>query len=231
MNKFLKLSSILALAAFTLFTSCEKDNVNVTEDVEFYVNSSVFDLEDKGNCGRFGCFDFVFPITIEFSDETQVEVEDYEGLRTTIRDWKEANPDAEERPNLAFPLEVIDEEGNITSIASQEELRELAKECRKDFFKRMRHRRGKHQGGICFKPVFPLSILLPDGTTVSGETPRELKSQVRAWKAANPDAEERPQMVFPIEVEYKDGSKVSVNSAEELKALKDECSADESNEG
>lgn len=216
-----------------LFTACEKDDVNVTEDVEFYVNSSVFDLENKGNCGKFGCFEFVFPITITIGDSDPIEVEDYAGLRTAIRDWKEANPNSEERPDFAFPLEVMDEEGNLISIASGQELRELARKCRRDFFQRMRHRRGKYRAEMCFRPVYPLSILLPDGTTVSGENPHALKLRVRAWKSENRDSEERPQLVFPIEVEYKDGTVVTVNSAEEMKALKDECgeSEEEDTEG
>jgi hypothetical protein len=227
MNKLFSLSAFLMLLSFTLFTACEKDDVNVSEDVEFYVNSSVFDLEEKGNCGRFGCFEFVFPITIEFENGDTTEVDDYDGLRTAIRDWKEANPNAEKRPNFAFPLEVMDEEGKLISIGSSEELRELARECRRDFFKRMRHRRGKHQGDVCFRPVYPLTVELPDGSTVTGENPRALQLRVRAWKAENRGSEERPKLKFPIEVEYEDGSKVTVNSAEEMKALKEECSADE----
>jgi hypothetical protein len=230
MNKLFSLSALLMLLSFTLFTACEKDDVNVSEDVEFYVNSSVFDLEEKGNCGRFGCFEFVFPITIEFENGDTVEVEDYEGLRMAIRDWKEANSNAEQRPNFAFPLEVMDEEGNLISIASSEELRELRKECRRDFFKRMRHRRGKHRGDVCFRPVYPLTVALPDGSTVTGENPRALKLRVRAWKAENRDSEERPQLVFPIEVKYKDGSTVTVGSAVEMKDLKDACSAEAEDE-
>ena len=228
MNKLFKFSSLFLLVlGLTIFTSCDKDDVNVVEDTEFFVNSTVYDMEERANCGRFGCFEFVFPLTIVFPDETTTEVEDYEGLRAAITDWKEANPDAEERPTFAFPIEVTDEDGDIISIADSEELRELVKECRRDFFKRKRHRRGKYRGGRCFKLVYPISVTTPDGATITGENPRNLKSQLREWKAANPDAEERPSLVFPLTVEYRDGTTVEVADADALAALKEACSADE----
>ena len=229
MNKLFKFTWLAAAALMTIFTACEKDDLNVTEDTDFFVNSSVYDMEERANCGRFGCFDFVFPLTVEFPDGDTSDVEDYDGLRATISTWKEANPDAEERPTFTFPIEVMDEDGTITSIASSEELRELVKQCRRDFFQRKRHRRGKYRGGKCFKPVFPLSLTLPnDGGTITGEDARDLKSQVREWKAANPDADERPTLVFPIQVEDKDGNIIDVADLDALKALKEECAADES---
>lgn len=227
MNKLLQFSFLLALGAITLFTSCEKEDLNVTEDVEFYVNSSVFDLEERGNCGRFGCYEFVFPLSIQFPDSSTVEVEDYYNLRTTIRDWKEANPNTEERPVLAFPLEVMDNEGLIISVASRAELARLRIECRKEFFQKRRDRRGKHLGGVCFKPVFPLSVSFPDGNTFSADSPRALKQEVRSWRQDNRGSEERPSIVFPIQVEYEDGTIVDVASREEFKALRDTCSEDE----
>jgi hypothetical protein len=227
MNKLIKFTWMLALASFTLFTSCEKEELNVTEDVEFFVNSSVFDLEERGNCGQFGCYEFIFPISIQFPDSSISEVADYESLRATIKDWKEANPEAEARPVLAFPLEVMDEEGAIISVTSRAELVKLGRECRRDFFKRKRHQRGKHRGELCFRPSFPLTLDLADGSTITGEDAKDLKEQVRAWRAANPDSEERPTLAFPTDIKYKDGTVVSVASIEELKELKAACAEDE----
>lgn len=226
MNKVFQFAFLLTLGAFTIFTSCEKDNVNVTEDVEFFVNSSVWDLEERGNCGQHGCYEFVFPITIEFENGDTVSVDDYESLHTVIRDWKEANPDATERPTFVFPLEVLDENGEIISVASQDELIELGKECRRDFFKNKRHKRGEHRGEVCFILVFPLDVTLPDGTVVTVNNRLDLKEKARAWKEANPDSEEHPSLVFPITVEYADGTQVEVNSIDDLQTLKDECAAD-----
>ena len=227
MNKLIKFTWMLALASLTLFTSCEKDDVNVVEDVEFFVNSAVFDLEERGNCGRFGCYEFVFPITIQFPDESTAEVEDYETLRSTIRDWKEANSDAEERPSLAFPLDVMDEDGAIITVEDRAGLVELRRECRRDFFERMRHKRGKNRKDRCFKLVYPLTLDLPDGGTITAENPRSLRLQVRAWRTENRGSEARPTLSFPVEVEYEDGTIVSAANADELKALREACADDE----
>lgn len=227
MNNLFKFTWMLALASLTLFTSCDKDDVNVTEDVEFFVNSSIFDIEEEGNCGRFGCYEFVFPITIQFPDETTSEVDDYAGLRTAIGDWREANPEAEDRPQLAFPLDVLDEEGAIITVEDRAGLIELRRACRRNFFQRKRDKRAKHRGERCFKPVYPLTLDLSDGGTITAENPRSLKLQLRAWRSENPGSEERPTLAFPIDVEYQDGTVVNVASAEEMKALKEDCAAAE----
>jgi len=38
-------------------------------------------MQARGNCGKFGCFEFVFPINIVFADTFEVEVESYEELK------------------------------------------------------------------------------------------------------------------------------------------------------
>ena len=51
-----------------------------------------------------------------------------------------------------------------------------------------------------------------------------LKAALKEWKEANPDAEVRPTLVFPINVTDKSTEEVvSVNSKEELQALKAAC--------
>jgi len=226
MNKSLQFPIVLILGLFTFFTACEKDSINITEDVEFFVNSAVFDLEERGNCGQLGCYTFVFPISIQFADSSIVEVADYDNLRTAIRDWKAANPDAQGRPEFAFPLEVMDESGNIISVTSATELEALRAECGRDGFRDHRGKRGQHQGGICFEPVFPLSINLPDSTVITLDDPQALKDAIRSWDRNHHhggSAEERPSFVFPIQVQYEDGSVVDVADPEALKALREAC--------
>ena len=43
----------------------------------------------------------------------------------TIRVWKQANPDVEERPSLTFPFNVELKDGTIQTINSQEEFQAL----------------------------------------------------------------------------------------------------------
>lgn len=208
---------IALTATAVLMTSCNEENIVSDEIVQNFVNESVESLERRGNCGRGGCYEFVFPISIAFPDGATVSVDSYPQLRETIKTWKEDNPEAEERPTLVFPLEVLSEDGEVISVATEEELRELRQECRRNFKKH----HGK--GDRCFKLVFPITINYPDGTSGTYDDRMALKSAVRTWKADNPDAEERPELNFPVDIELEDGTIVTINSAEELQAQKESC--------
>jgi len=217
LKNMLNLTGVLAIFSLVLFTSCNKD---ATEELttEAFTETSLSAIQRDASAGPDGCFEFVFPITVSFEDVTSASVNDYEELKATILAWKEANPDATERPQLEFPLEVMSEDGELISVTSKEELLALKKTCGK----------GKKGKGKCKKPciklVFPISIEFPDGATAETADRAELKSLVRAWKEANPDATERPAFVFPIQVILiEDGTTVEVNDREELKTLKGSC--------
>lgn len=220
-NQILK--SVAFLCVFCLgisITSCDKEDSIVVEDIENYTDGIVADLQDSSKCGRHGCFEFVFPITIDFPDGSSATVEDYDGLRDAITAYREANPDTDEKPSLGFPLEVVDSEGNVISVASQEELRELRQTCRRS----RRGPKGNRRGGnFCFKLVFPVSLDLPDAGTVEVADRMALKQEIRAWKAANPDSDERPSLAFPLTVMTEDGTETEVASKEDLDALKASC--------
>ncbi len=212
--------AICLMAVAIAFTACNKEDSIVIEDIENYTDEVVADMQDSSRCGRGGCFEFVFPITVNFPDGSSLSVEDYESLREAIKAFREANPEAEEKPALGFPLEVVDMQGNIISVSSGEELRALRKRCRRARIRHRLHHRGRN---FCFKLVFPVTIELPDDTQHEVANRKELKQTVRAWKAANPDSDQRPSLVFPITVADKDGVETEVASSEELEALKDAC--------
>lgn len=218
LQRIFKISFVFGLTIFaTLFTSCEKESVLSDEIVQNFVNESVEAVERSGSVGRTGCFEFVFPVSITFPDGASTSVEDYQTLRSTIKEWKEANPEAEEKPSLAYPLEVMSEDGAIVTVESQDALKELKRTCRRN------GRKNHNRGDRCFEVIFPLSITYPDGTTTAYEDRMSLKTAVRAWKAANPEVEERPMLVFPIEITLEDGSTLTINNVEELQAQKESC--------
>lgn len=210
----------LVIGLTFVFSSCEKSESVTSDDTIEYTTQAVFEIQERSGCGRGGCFEFVFPISIEFADASTTEVEDYEGLRTAIQDWKEANPDAEERPSLSFPLEILSEDGEILTINSSEELRQARRECRRNFGNRPHHGRAER----CFRLVYPITLTYPDATTEEVADRRALKLAVRAWRQANSGAEERPTLTYPLQVEMTDGTVVDVASKDDLQALKDSCS-------
>ncbi len=75
----------------------------------------------------------------------------------------------------------------------------------------------------CFELVFPVSMLFPDGSSVSYNSYAELIAGLRAWKSSNPGINRRPKFVYPLDVIKKDGSIVTVSSKEEMAELRKEC--------
>ena len=225
MNKnFIKpLGLILSLLVTGIFSSCQKDQSSA--DVENFVLQSMYEIEERSACGIEGCYELVFPVTIEFADGTTQEVADYDALHQAIRDWIQANAGTQprpERPHLVLPFEVLNDAGEVITVSTQEELMDLRRACVVATFGPNHHGHlGKDRP--CFKPVFPLTLSFPDSTLVTVNTPLELEQAIRAWKLANPGAPGRPEFVFPITVQKKDGTLVVVNTPEELRALKADC--------
>ena len=216
--KMIKLFSFLFLSLSFFLVSCEKETLSSDEVVENYVDDAVYNVQKDCNAGRHGCFEFIFPISVETEDGTIITADDYQSLKEQIRAWKEDNPDATQRPTLVFPLELITEGGIIITVSSKQHLRTVIKICR-----RIHWNNNSDRPMYCFKLQFPLTIEFPNTDSQEVNNRMELKQAVRAWKEANPDIDERPSLQFPVTVEMEDGTLVEVQSKEELQALKDDC--------
>ena len=229
--KHLKNLLILGIGVFALsllMTSCSDTDDDGMDDatVENFVDGAVFGIQARGNVGKMGCYEFVFPIEISFPDESITSVEDYKGLRVAIAEFIIAYQDTMGvRPQLVYPLEITTKDGEIISVEDSEEMKVLRKICRKKFYTRV-HNRHHHRGDRCFKLVFPLDISFPDETTFTAEDKMALKEAVRTWKKDNPDVEGRPEFVYPVTVEFKDGSTATLESKAGFRRLRDACSED-----
>lgn len=222
----------LLLMVFTVFalmiTSCNEEESSTS--VENYTAASLESLNESCKSGEAGCFELVYPVTIQFSDSTTVTVNNNDELKAAIAAWKENNDGERPKPQFVFPISVINEAGEIIVVSTKEELRELVKLCKGTFGHDGRPGKGGGRPGKgghgtepCFTINFPLTIVFPDATSVSVADKSELKSAIRTWKAANPGNTERPELLFPITVTLEDGTTTTVNSKEELKALKETC--------
>lgn len=87
-------------------------------------------------------------------------------------------------------------------------------------------RLGRRARGLrdCFDFVFPISLTMPDGSGLTLESADDW-SEVRSWYEANPDAEGKPEFVFPLDVEFGD-SVITINDLEELRSAKNSCEVD-----
>lgn len=206
---------LLAIIAIptVLLVSCTKETAISADD---FATESVVELETRDRLGKNGCFELVYPISIAFADSTTTEVNSVEELKTTIKEWKVANPDATVKPTLVYPIEVITKSGETMTVNSSADLKGLEKDCKP--------KGNSDHGKACFKMNFPVSMLFPNGVTKSFVSAKELKTALRSWKKANPGQNTViPTLVYPINVTLKDGTTTTLNSKEELVALKEDC--------
>lgn len=205
--------------ASTLFVSCQKEEDSVL------LTSANTDLEIEERSGGLfaGCYELVFPVTIQFPDSTIVSVSSEEELRAALKAWHEshpARPHLRPRPVLVFPFDVINEAGETITVESHEQLRELKMQCRPDV-DRPHAWPGGHNP--CYSLVFPVNIVLPNQTEVTVNSYVELNRLWRRFHHVRPGALARPMYVYPITVVLQDSTQVELLSVEDLKAVLQDC--------
>ncbi len=223
------------LVTLGFLTSCQKDEGAVSTDN--FVNTAVQEIQSRSGAGIFGCYELVFPVSIQFADSTTATVNSYDELRQAIRAWFEANgghPHQSVRPTIVFPFDVMNQAGEIITVADEAQLQALHDLCTPNPGGGGPGHGGPGHGGPgnhggnptcdpCFTLVYPITVEFPDSTQVSVASLLEFGMALHTWKKNNPGIQGRPEIVFPITVTLKDGTQVVVNSPEELKAIKDAC--------
>jgi hypothetical protein len=215
MNSKLKISLLACFSFLFILTSCSNNDVNVSE----FADDTLFLVESETRSGRLGCYELVYPVTLDFPDGSSQEVNDGEALRAAVKSWKENNQDVNGRPFLAFPYDIVTEDGKLITVETLEQKRKLQIACKV----KMGNGPHGHLGKPCFRMVYPITILFPDESTAEVASRMELKMTLRLWKKDNPDAEERPSIVFPLTVMFEDETTQVVENREELKQLKIDC--------
>ena len=161
------------------------------------------------------CFELVFPVTYLMPDGSTITVENGEDW-DPIKDWYDENPNAEERPELQYPVDIIFDDETLT-IDNAEEMNMVKRECWEY----------EDEGRECFALVYPVTFIMPDGSSIIVATDDEDGwEEVKNWYDANPESEERPTLQYPVDIIYRtdDGdSTVTINNEEEMEAAKDEC--------
>lgn len=225
-STILKFGIFMLLLTVSGFYSCSKNEETNDTELDAYVEELVFRTQETANLGRFGCYELVFPVTIAFPNGQNAEANSYQEIAQVIRRWRAANPRVRTRPVIAFPYSVVTEDGTLILVENQRQEMELRRECRRTFFENNGHQGHNDRPKICFKPVLPFSVQMPDGsifTVNNREDLRAMQQAIREWRRNNPGSNARPVLVFPANFQLEDGTTVTINSREELKALKDNC--------
>ena len=203
-------------------------------DAYFNVEGRKLNPNDWGKRGRgFGvgekedweCFTLEFPVSFNMPDGSLVTVEsDNEESWAEIKAWYESNQDSEERPTMQFPVGILLDEESLV-IENQEEMRSTYQEC---YPKRDGEWSRDGDGDeTCFYLVFPVTYVMPDGSTISVTSDDEDGwSDLKDWYEENGDSEDKPELQYPVDivVETEEGSStVTINDEEEMAAAKREC--------
>ncbi len=160
------------------------------------------------------CFEFVYPLQVALPDGTVQSASSNEDLDAIYMGWMEANPNSEDFPSLLFPLQVVVlENGETVTLNNEVELSAVLENCYGDI-----------DFDPCFTYNYPLTLVMPDGSTPTVNSNDEFGGTLEAWFEANPNTDAYITFQFPISVTLtEDGSVVTVNSEEELSALYETC--------
>lgn len=175
----------------------------------FSVSGRYLEDDRRPNRGRRrSCFRIVYPFSVTMPDNSIITLEE-KADRVLIREWYANNPDATEKPNLVYPIEIEYQDGTVESINDRAELLVARAGCKKV---------------RCFDLVYPFSFTMPDGSTITLNS-KDDRSLIRDWYVANPGTTERPVLQFPLDIEFQDGTIQTVNDQTELDTAKESCSS------
>ena len=170
------------------------------------------------------CFKFVFPLTFSLG-ETSYTANDYQEFRDAMKANYEETGE-KQKPVFVFPIQIEfgrGDEVETVTINSDDELKEAFQACR-----------GEEDDKKCFTFGFPVSFTMPDGTVLTAEDEKDLEEKMQAFYESYTGEKKRPEVVFPVDLMFEDGSSLTVNSPEEMKqAWKENCKrdGDEESEG
>jgi hypothetical protein len=160
------------------------------------------------------CFKFVFPLTFSLG-ETSYTANDYQEFRDAMKANYEETGE-KQKPEFVFPIQIQfgrGDEVETVTINSDDELKEAFQACR-----------GEEDDKKCFTFGFPVSFTMPDGTVLTAEDEKDLEEKMGAFYESYTGEKKRPEVVFPVDLMFEDGSSLTVNSPEEMKqAWIDNC--------
>ena len=163
------------------------------------------------------CFKFVFPLTFSLG-ETSYTANDYQEFRDAMKANYEETGE-KQKPVFVFPIQIQfgrGDEVETVTINSDDELKEAFQACR-----------GEEDDKKCFTFGFPVSFTMPDGTVLTAGDEKDLEEKMGAFYESYTGEKKRPEVVFPVDLMFEDGSSLTVNSPEEMKqAWKENCKRD-----
>lgn len=211
---FSKLSFIIL--ALLIFASCGKNSLSIDKETSLlnFMTSDDEGKDDKDkdydkDKDKEACFELVFPISITMPDGSELSG-DEETVWDAVKSWYEANPEAEEKPEFNYPIDLLFKDETVKTMENEEDLIAVKEYCD-----------GKDKEA-CFELAYPLTYVFPDGSTITGEE-GEVEDALKSWYEANSEVETKPELAFPVDIIWKDGSTQTVEDELAMELAKKDC--------
>lgn len=141
------------------------------------------------------CFDLTFPLNYNMPDGTTITANDEITLDAAMENWYTANPNSKDEASLQFPVSAVFADGSTQSITNEKGLKNTYSDC------------DDEKQNICeIEFVYPLSFLLPDGSTLIVVDEQDEETQLGNWYSANPNASTKPALQYPVDITLDDGT-------------------------
>lgn len=229
-----RLLPIVTLGMFFLFASCDKDNLTIdshSADEVVAASRGYLGLANTQNNLQASttteedeCFTINYPVTIQYPDNTNQEINSEEELDAAIDSWFDNNVDAQEFPTLLFPITVTLADGTTQTINDDEELCDLFFDCYGDdeWDDEDEWDEGYDDFSDCFTIVYPITITTTTGTeTINSD--EELDAFFDSLVETE-IGEEDIVFGFPVSVILTENdSTISINNEDELDGLFEDC--------
>ncbi len=171
-------------------------------------------IDDKE---RVECFKFVYPISYTMPNGDIIEGDSEDAVNRAIRAWYEEHPDYRGGHTLNYPVKIIFWDGMEMVVNSDEEMAKAKQRCcKKDNDK-------ERPQPPCFKMVFPVTYIMPNGDEITARTPEQLDIALKEWYENHPDYEREHSIKYPVTLIFWDGVRITVNSDEEMARAKQRC--------
>ncbi len=183
-----------------IFSSCDKENEATSDDA-------------------------LIQAIIEATNKTEVDAASLPASASNLltQDYSESYIEvAMHAPELGYEVSMRRGVGSRIGERNEVYFDRDGRELRRQRDRERRRGDGGSDREECFELVFPVTFVMPDGTEISGDA-GELRLAIGEWYENNSGEEEAPQLQYPVDVLFEDGTTQTVNSDEELRMAYGEC--------
>ena len=190
---------------------------------DWYGERGDFDKDEFGEKRDWNCFEIVHPYTIMMPNGTSYTIDSDQDIDLDeIKRYYEENQGVDEKPALVFPVNILGYNGETEAINNEEEMKNAYRECS------VRDRDRDWDRRECFELVFPVTYIMPDGSTyeISSDEDESGWEELKEWYDSNPDSDQRPELQYPVDIvtwENEESVTITINNEEEMIAAKEEC--------